>query len=131
MGRQAQILIVEDDFLVAERMRQVLNEAGYAVTGVTRRTATARDIVERGNIDLVIVGMMLEVDVDGVRTATALHSLYGVRILITTGFPDHFVRQQMQDTAACDILRKPFSDRELLTAVEACCAKPAAPPPRH
>ena len=37
----AEILIVQDDFLAAERLRLLLVEAGYKVVGLASRTAGA------------------------------------------------------------------------------------------
>lgn len=119
------VLVVEEDFLIAEQIRGVLSDAGYEVVGVTRRTAGAREAAGSGRVELAIVSMMLEVDVDGIRTATALHRTYGVKVLITTGFPDQFVRQHMNSNLPCGILKKPFSDGELLTAVAACFVEAA------
>jgi DNA-binding response OmpR family regulator len=60
------ILIVQDDFLGAERLRVALQGAGYVVVGVARRSLEALQIAGRDRPDLAIVDMMLEVDVDGI-----------------------------------------------------------------
>lgn len=117
------VLIVEDDYLIAERISGLLRDGGYEVAGVATRTASAEEVMNGGGADLAIVSVMLEEDVDGIRTATKLHKDHGVKILITTGFPDAFVRRHLNQTLTCAILKKPFSDQELLTAVSASLAE--------
>ena len=63
---------------------------------------------------------MLEIDVDGIHTATALVRGFGLKILITTGFPDYVTEAEGATQIACAIVKKPFTDDELLAAVARC-----------
>jgi DNA-binding NarL/FixJ family response regulator len=114
------ILIVQDDFLAAERLRVVLDEAGYDVVGLAGRTLEALDLARRHQPDIAVVDMMLEIDVDGFATAQELAKLHRLRILITTGFPDSVVRDEGADKIACAVVRKPYADEEILEAVADC-----------
>ena len=118
----AKILIVQDDFLAAERLRLLLEKAGYIVVGVASRTAGAIELAEQHHPDLAIVDMMLELDVDGIRTATALARAHDMKILITTGFPDSVIQNEGVPELACAIVKKPYSDEEVLDAVARCLA---------
>ena len=82
------ILIVQDDALLAEGLRIVVEDAGYHVVGVARDTAGADRLALKHHPALAIVDMKLELDVDGIATATALKRAHGLEIMITTGFPD-------------------------------------------
>jgi DNA-binding response OmpR family regulator len=114
------VLIVQDDFLAAERLRVVLGEAGYDVVGLAGRTLEALDLARRHRPHIAIVDMMLEIDVDGFATAQELAKLHGLRILITTGFPDSVLRDEGADKIACAVVRKPYADEEILKAVADC-----------
>jgi DNA-binding response OmpR family regulator len=114
------ILLVQDDFLGAERLRVLLEQSGHRVAGIAGRTDDAIELVERHHPWLAIVDMMLEIDVDGIRTATALARRFGLKILITTGFPDFVTRAEGADQLACAIVKKPYTDDELLAAVARC-----------
>jgi CheY-like chemotaxis protein len=118
----AKILIVQDDFLAAERLRRLLEGAGYIVAGVASRTAGADRLAAQHDPDLAIVDMMLELDVDGVATATALARAHDLKILITTGFPDSVIQSEGVPDLACAIVKKPYSDEEVLSAVAQCLA---------
>jgi two-component system, response regulator PdtaR len=122
------ILIVQDDPLLAEALRIVVEEAGYEVVGVAKDTAGAEKLAAQHRPALAIVDMMLEVDVDGIATATVLKEKYGLEILITTGFSPSFVEQEGVADLACAVVRKPYTDEEILQAV-AHCLNPASAQP--
>ena len=114
------ILLVQDDFLLAEGLRVVITDAGYDVVGMARDTAGADKLAAQHRPALAIVDMMLEVDVDGIATATFLKQKHGLEIMITTGFPDSFMEREGVADFACAIVRKPYTDEDILQAVKRC-----------
>jgi two-component system, NtrC family, response regulator HydG len=116
----AGILLVQANFLGAERLRLLLEQAGYCVVGIAGRTAEAIQLVGRHQPRLAIVDMMLELDVDGIRTATELARRHALKILITSGFPDFVTQAEGVADLACAIVKKPYTDDELLAAVARC-----------
>jgi DNA-binding response OmpR family regulator len=127
--KPAAILIVQHDFLAAERLRLLLGGAGYEIVGVAAETRGATALADQHHPDLLIVDMMLEIDVDGVRTATELARRHDVKILITTGFPDSVIEAEGVENLACAIVRKPYTDDELLAGVARCLADGRQPDP--
>jgi DNA-binding NarL/FixJ family response regulator len=127
MAKQ-KILLVQDDFLLAEGLRVVIADAGYEVVGMARDTAGADKLATQHRPALAIVDMMLEVDVDGIATATFLKEKHGLQILITTGFPDSFVEREGVHELACAVVKKPYSDEEILEAVARCLNPSPAQP---
>ena len=119
----ARIFIIQDDFLTAERLQDLLAAAGYAVAGATGRTAGAVELAVRCAPDLAIIDLQLQTGFDGVTLAAELIRRCGVRVLVTTGFPDETVEATGAAALACEVLRKPYSDRQLLAAVARCSAK--------
>jgi DNA-binding response OmpR family regulator len=116
------ILIVQDDFVEAERLRLLLAAAGHAVVGIAGRTASALQLAGYHRPTLAIVDMMLEIDVDGIRTATTLIEQFALKILITTGFPDAVIEAEGTPDLACAIVKKPYDDADILAAVARCLA---------
>jgi DNA-binding response OmpR family regulator len=118
----AGILLVQANFLGAERLRLLLEQSGHHVVGIAGRTDAAVELVERHQPSLAIVDMMLEVDVDGIQTATELARRFALKILITTGFPDFVTKAEAIEQLACAIVKKPYADAEILAAVARCLA---------
>jgi DNA-binding response OmpR family regulator len=128
MAKQ-KILIVQDDPLLAGALQSLIQDAGYEVVGVARDTPGADQLATQHRPVLAIVDMMLEVDVDGIATATALKQMHGLEIMITTGFPDSVVQREGVPDLACAIVRKPYTDEEILQAVKRCLSGAGAQPP--
>jgi DNA-binding NtrC family response regulator len=114
------ILIVQNDFLLAEGLRIILADAGHDVVGMARDTAAADKLATQHRPALAIVDMMLEIDVDGIATATFLKEKHGLEIMITTGFPDSFMEREGVREIACEVVRKPYTDEDILQAVKRC-----------
>jgi two-component system, response regulator PdtaR len=114
------ILIVQRDFLLAECLRQLLADAGYEVVGMARDTAGAEKFARQHRPALAVVDMMLELDVDGIATATFLKQNYGLAILITSGFPESLLERNGAADLGCAVVSKPYSDEQILAAVARC-----------
>jgi DNA-binding response OmpR family regulator len=96
------------------------------VAGETRGAAALAD---KHHPDLAIVDMMLETDVDGVRTATESARRCAMKILITTGFPDSIIQAEGAADLACAVVRKPYTDDQVLAGVARCLAEGQQPDP--
>ena len=120
MGTQRSILIVDDEFGLAEMLREVLRDQGYDVC-LAINGRLALDILGERGIDLVITDIMMPV-MDGVELATAIrHSdtHRDISVIIMTSLPS-LPRHQSDLFDA--VLRKPFTPDLLLSTIEACFA---------
>ena len=120
MGTQRSILIVDDEFGLAEMLRDMLRDEGYDVC-LAINGRLALDILGERTIDLVITDIMMPV-MDGVELATAIRrsdSHRDIPVVIMTSLPS-LPRQQSDLFDA--VLRKPFTPDLLLSTIEACFA---------
>ena len=114
------ILIVDDEFGLAEMLRDMLREYGYDVT-LAINGRLALDILKERPIDLVITDMMMPV-MDGAELATAMRESETHRdipIVMMTSLPSAMPQQSELFDA---VLRKPFTPELLLRTVRACFA---------
>lgn len=117
----ASILIVDDEFGLAEMLREMLREYGYDVT-LAINGRLALDILAERNVDLVITDMMMPV-MDGEELAGAMRSSERYRqtpIVMMTSLPSAAPRRSDLFNA---ILRKPFTPELLLNTLRACLAR--------
>ena len=114
------ILIVEDEFGLAEMLRDMLRDSGYEVT-LAINGRLAFEILQEGNVDLVLTDMMMPV-VDGAELATAMrnHNRYrATPIIMMTSLPT----ASPQSAGLFDaVLRKPFTPDLLLETIARCLA---------
>jgi CheY-like chemotaxis protein len=127
------ILIVEDEFGLAEMLRDMLRDSGYEVT-LAINGRLALEILGEGNVDLVLTDMMMPV-MDGAELATAMrnHDWYrAIPIIMMTSLPT--ASPQPEDLFDA-VLRKPFTPDLLLTTIASCLAAAqrdiSAPTPRE
>ena len=118
----ARILIVEDDFLIADATRQVLEAAGHVIVGEAPTAARARTLASAGAFDLAIVDMKLADGVDGLTLGAELARDHGCRVLIATAYADWVVERSGSPAFACEVVHKPYSPDALLAAVAKCLA---------
>jgi CheY-like chemotaxis protein len=118
MPAQPSILIVDDEFGLAEMLREMLGEYGYEVT-VAINGRLALEILGERQVDLVLSDMMMPV-MDGAELATAMRASEVYRhtpIILMTSLPT-IVRTNHDLFDAT--LRKPFTPELLLTTMRAC-----------
>jgi CheY-like chemotaxis protein len=113
MTAKANILVVEDEFLVAMQIEAVLREAGWSVTGPTGTLANAVKLARSAACD----GAVLDVNLRGERVdevATIL-SERGIPFLFVSGYGREHLPQAFRDDT--EFLVKPCSDQTLVRAV--------------
>jgi CheY-like chemotaxis protein len=112
------VLIVEDERIVAESLRQELESFGYQVIGVTESGRTAIEIAQRIRPDVVLMDIRIKSDLNGVETAVCLQGLYQQPIPIV--FVTAFWAEQQSLFAAVNpyvVVKKPFSTKELTSSI--------------
>jgi DNA-binding response OmpR family regulator len=106
------VLVVEDEFLVATLIEDMLQSAGCVVSGPIPRLAEALDAVDRGSYDAAI----LDVNLGGERidpVAQAL-SYRNVPFAFLTGYSTGSLPGEYAERP---YLRKPFKITDLLSTV--------------
>lgn len=119
MSTKRSILIVDDEFGLAEMLREMLRESGYEVT-LAINGRLAFEILGEGRVDLVLTDMMMPV-MDGVELATAMRRDDQHRrtpIIMMTSLPTALPPQPEGLFDA--VLRKPFTPDLLLETMNSC-----------
>jgi DNA-binding response OmpR family regulator len=114
------ILIVDDEFGLAEMLREMLREAGYDVT-LAINGRLAFDILRERRVDLVITDLMMPV-MDGAELATAIRgddAMRGMAVVLMTSLPSRVPDESGLYDA---VIRKPFTPEGLLAVMTACFA---------
>ena len=111
----ASILIIEDDVIIAEDLRARLMDAGYDVVGIADRGERALMLAEEKKPQVAIVDIMLKDAVDGISVGQYLTER-GVAVIHLTALFERALRETRG--YAVELLSKPFTDQELLAAVE-------------
>ena len=118
MRSHAQILIVEDEQIVALDLQQRLIRMGHMVVGLagTGAEAIARALVLRP--DLTLMDIHLPGTLDGLETAAFLRTHLNLPIIYVTGATDAQTLTRMRQMAPALLLDKPIMDERLLAALD-------------
>lgn len=114
----AQILVVEDEAIVAKDVSNRLRQMGYSVS---ETASTGEDAIERTKTtrpDLVLMDIHLKGNLDGIDTATQIRRQHDVPIIYLTAYADDDTVARAQLTEPAGYLLKPFVERELQTTIE-------------
>jgi DNA-binding response OmpR family regulator len=109
----ATVLIVEDDFFLADELAQSLTEAGHVVPGKAPSFEDAAEIAALSPPQVALVDYRLRGERDGVAVAEHLRKL-GTHIIYVTSEPDAI---RLVDGLA-EIVPKPYDLNELIRAVD-------------
>lgn len=107
------VLIVEDEPLVAFDNEHLLGEHGYVVVATVDNAVDARRAIAAGGIDLVTADVRLNGNGSGLDVARAAQEAE-IPVLFVTGNCPIEAR-----SLAAGCLSKPYSQRDLLAAIEA------------
>lgn len=115
---QPEILIVEDQAIIAEAIAADLEKNGYRVKEICETGESALLSVESSLPDLVIMDIKLQGELDGIQVTERILKKYRVPVIYLTDLKDERTFQQAKLTAPSHYLTKPFQAHQLIMAVE-------------
>ena len=117
------ILIAEDEAITATALKSELVSLGYDVVGVTD---TAEDVVRAAgelNPDVVFMDITLKGVLDGITAAVAIRGRTGAPVVFLTAHADEKTMKRSVFAGPFEYILKPFTRKELQTAVEVSLQK--------
>lgn len=114
----ARVIIVEDEPLVAENLRDDLVEAGFDVVGVAPRVESALKLIEGTGFDVAII----DANLAGTSAAPAAAALSarGLPFMVLSGY----AREQLQrEFSEAVYIQKPYRVRKLIDALNSLLHK--------
>jgi len=119
MIQPVQILIVEDEMIIAANISLQLTEMGYEVSGIIPRGEDALNHLKDNLPDIVLVDIQLKGKLDGIETARKMQESYhNLAIIYLTANADeaHFNRAKTTNPYA--FISKPFKKLDLQRSIE-------------
>jgi len=112
------ILIVEDEIITAEDIRESLLDMGYSVLGIVSSGEEAIEKLEADNPDLVLMDIMLMGEMDGIETANEIRSRFNIPVVYLTAYGDKEIMERAKISEPFGYILKPFNERELQINIE-------------
>ncbi len=114
----SQILIVEDEGIIAKDIQNTLEGLGYAVPAIASSGEGAIKKAAEALPDLVLMDIVLEGHMDGVEAAEQIRDRLDIPVVYLTAYADNKTLQRAKVTEPYGYILKPFSERELYTTIE-------------
>ena len=112
------ILIVEDEQIVATELREILTSLGYRIVAATSTGPEALAKTEETQPDLILMDIRIKGTMDGIETASKITDRWDIPIIYLTAHADQETLRRAKVTGPMGYVLKPFSERELLIAIE-------------
>jgi PAS domain S-box-containing protein len=113
-----QILIVEDEIIIAEDLQIKLIRMGYSVPDIASSGEEAIKKVKEKNPDIILMDIVIHGKIDGIETAEKIHTFSDVPVIYLTAYADQYTLERAKITEPFGYLLKPFKERELLITLE-------------
>ena len=114
------VLIVEDEPIVAEAVSRMLDDAGYEVVGTASNAEGALKEAANRQPDLVLMDIRLADGGDGIETARKMMAERPIDVVFMSAYHDPKTRARAAAVQPAGFVAKPFSPKQLLTAVTSC-----------
>jgi DNA-binding LytR/AlgR family response regulator len=112
------VLVVEDEFMIAEDISMRLSDFGYNVAGVAPSASMAIEILEGIGADLALVDINIDGDMDGIALAKIISSQFKIPFIYLTSLASNAIVERAKSTNPSAYLLKPFNDRQVQIAIE-------------
>ncbi|WP_029272477.1 sigma-54 dependent transcriptional regulator [Flavobacterium sp. KJJ] len=111
------ILIVEDEFIVANDLKIMLVKAGYEITGIASSVVQARKLIETKKPDWVLLDIMLKGDLTGIDLAWELREMQ-LPFLYISANTNQSTLEAVKATHPYGFMVKPFRERDLIVMLD-------------
>jgi len=119
------ILIVEDELIIAEDMKEILQELNYEVIGLACDCNEAKSILTKELPDIVLVDIQLrsgddqlQCGDDGISLAKTIKEKYNLPIIFITSHSDETTVDRAKAIQPDGYIVKPFEKEDLYTSIE-------------
>ncbi|MEM7759488.1 MAG: EAL domain-containing protein [Cyanobacteria bacterium P01_A01_bin.40] len=120
---QANILIVEDELLIAKITAKKLSKIGYNVSKIVSSGQAAIDFADQEQPDLILMDIAIKGEIDGIETAARIKSRLDVPVIFLTAYANDETLERAAQIGCYGYLIKPFRDKELQATVKMVLSK--------
>ncbi len=114
----AKILVVEDEWIIANAIQISLQRMGYTVIGIVSSGENAIAKIEKSRPQLVLMDIVLQGDIDGIELADKVKNGFNIPVVYLTAYLDDEILERAKITEPFGYIIKPFKDRELYATIE-------------
>lgn len=111
-------LIVEDEFIIAEDIRQMLLSLTYDVVGIANKYSRAVELLQEKEVDIILLDIVLAGSKTGIDLAETINKDFNIPFIFLTSHADAATVKLAKAVKPKGYLLKPFTKDDLFTTLE-------------
>ena len=115
---EVNVLIVEDEPMVAEDIATALNNIDFKVSAVVYTEKAALEELQHNTPDIALLDINLKHGSEGIQIAELINRLYQIPFIYLTAYSDKVTLQLAQHTEPAGYLVKPFTEKNLFATLQ-------------
>jgi DNA-binding LytR/AlgR family response regulator len=112
------VLIVEDELIVAEDLKSMLQSYGYENSGIAYNYTEAIDVLDKSGVDVALLDINLGGNKTGVDVAKYIREKFQIPIIFISSNSDPISVKATKEVKPNGYLVKPFRKEDIFTAIE-------------
>ncbi len=118
------ILIVEDESIVAMEIESFVNGLGYHVVDICSNSKDALTVTKEKKVDIILMDICIKGDTDGIETAERIRAAYPkTQVVFLTAHMDDYNVDRAIALDPVAYLSKPFNQEELRVSLKIAAQK--------
>ncbi len=123
MNEKKRVFIAEDDLLSAEYLKQILQKAGYEISGVADNAEETIGECKNSEPDAILMDIMLKGRITGTEAALEIsRTLPSCKIIFITAYAEKEMIEYAEMSKAYAYLMKPYRQKEILATLKVALA---------
>jgi len=115
---KVKLLIIEDEMIIANDMKLMLEAVGYEVSGIAKSSEKALAMLAEKKPDLVLVDINLGKGMEGIELGRMMHEKFHLPFIFCTSYSDSRTVTEAKQVRLNGYLLKPFTKDDLFVAIE-------------
>lgn len=120
------ILIVEDELIVAENLKDILTDNAYQVVHTALRAEEALDAITTHEPNILLIDIVIQGEKDGVELAKVVRKNYNLPFIFITAYTDKRTLERAKEAHPYGYIVKPFKEKDIKAAIEIAMSNFAA-----
>lgn len=115
---EIRILIIEDDPIICEDIRDIVSDVDYIAVGIAHTKSEAITAIDKLRPDLVLLDINLEGNYEGFEIAEHINQNYKIPFIYLTSYSGKQIIDKAKKHMPMGYIVKPFNEKELYSTIE-------------
>ncbi len=125
MNTNLKILIVDDDVLISEYLKEILLELNYQHIAMTHTAEVAEIEIKKFKPDVVLLDIRLDQHTEGIDLATLINANHNIPFIFISAHADVEIILKATQTKPLGYITKPFKNMDVFAALQLVSANQA------